>query len=59
MKRFFGYILAAIGAVGTLLGAYHVAIGESEKYVVGNFKALYVGLAGVAMLVIGLTVARD
>lgn len=59
MKRFIGYILAALGTAGTLLGAYHVAIGESEKRVIGEFKALYVGLAGVAMLVLGLTMARD
>lgn len=58
MKRLIGYILAGIGAVGTIAGAYHVATGHSNQLLYG-IKALYVGLGGIALLVLGLTTARD
>lgn len=59
MKRLLGYIIAGVGAVATLIGAYHVLIGESMRVIVGGFRAMYIGLAGVALLVLGLVAARD
>jgi len=58
VKRFVGYLLVGIGGLGTIVGAYHVATGKSEKLFYG-VQAMYIGLMGIAMLVMGLTMARD
>jgi hypothetical protein len=59
MKKGFGVIMAVIGGVAALAGIYYVVMGQSNHLVIGGIKALYVGLAGVGLFVIGLTTARD
>ncbi len=59
MKRILAYILVGVGGVAALAGVYHVVMGQSGKHIFYDIKAMYVGLAGLAMLVIGLTQARD
>lgn len=58
MKRFVGYLLVGIGGLGAIVGAYHVATGKSEKLFYG-VQAMYLGLMGITMLVVGLTMVRD
>jgi hypothetical protein len=63
MKRFLGLLLAAAGAGLALWGGYHIMNGKTSTRIAVTddlaVSALAVGLAGVAVLVIGLVWARD
>jgi hypothetical protein len=63
MKRFIGLLLTLTGAAATLWGGFHVMSGQSSVQIpiTDSFgiTALVVGLAGVALLSIGLVWMRD
>ena len=59
MKKFFGYLCGGLGAAAALWGAYHVATGQSNKILFDSIKAMYLGLAGLAFLVLGFVWIRD
>jgi hypothetical protein len=60
MKRFIGWIMALVGAVGTAYGGYYVMAGQSKAYLDPvPVPAMYGGLAGLSLLTIGLLWVRD
>jgi hypothetical protein len=63
MKRFVGLLLAGAGAGAVIWGGFHVMTGESSALLVITDKiaisALVCGLAGTALLSIGLVWVRD
>jgi hypothetical protein len=63
MKRFMGWVLALIGAVGVVWGGYHLLGGRSEAKVTlaqgVTINGLTGGLIGIAVLTIGLLWVRD
>ncbi len=60
MKRFIGWLMVGAGAVGTVYGGYFVMTGKSSAMLNPvPVNALYGGLAGLAMLTIGLLWARE
>ena len=63
MQRFFGWVLAIIGGIGVLFGAYHVLTGTSRTTVEithdVSVNALTIGLTGLAVFTVGLIWVRD
>lgn len=63
MKRFIGLLLSIAGGGATLLGGILVLTGRSEKRfpITDDFAptALVIGLAGIAVLTVGLMWNRD
>ena len=63
MKRFTGWLLTIGGGVATLWGGVSVLTGASESrvWITPEFSAnaLTVGLAGLALLTVGLVWVRD
>jgi hypothetical protein len=63
MKRFAGGLLALVGAVAVVWSAYYVLSGHSGARIyltpTVSFTSLTSGLAGLAVLTLGILWARD